>query len=538
MHRHMARNTSWDSHCIASLNILLCDLLMPEGVFLQGFPGKIVSEAMQPSLKLQSKVLQDEQVRRVYDEAQTPLQRVLTSGVLSEEQHRDLSTWVQQIDPLVLSEHLDALRYALLCVAHVSPAVAASGLAWQPRCFSLAVCASGTRPMPEEGHAESPTAEPSSSQEGVSDADWCVGQDQPLPTIADEAARKAVGEGEKNLMTVEQAMTAYLQEMRACGRSPKTLEWHHTSLRALRHYLWKQYQLTDVRHLSRDCLRTWVADLHFVPSARSGVTRTVSTVSAYARSARAFCNWLVQQGYVSESPFPYNVIPDIPQGPFGLVEPEIFARLLRACQLQGAPGGHHAALTVRNRAILWLLWETGMQVSDLCGLRLADIDRAKGTVSVQGKRGHLRAFSLSSEGMHVLCAYLDQARLTPAWKLAMPEMQDRLFLTERRRPLIKSNLTGLFLRLSQRAGFSETPICPSMLRDTYAVRFLQAGGDMLALQEQLGVANSASVRRYQRFCDEQRRAEAGAQAIPKEQAKPPRSAKRSKSKRRKARGRW
>src|SRR6266851_380086 len=139
------------------------------------------------------------------------------------------------------------------------------------------------------------------------------------------------------------------------SRSPKTLEWHHTSLRALWHYLWRQYCLTDIRHLSRDSLQTWVADLYLVPSARSGATRTVSTVSAYARSARAFCNWLVQQGYVSESPFPYDALPDVPQRLLRLVEPEMFARLLRACQLQGAPGGHHAGLTARNRAILWLL---------------------------------------------------------------------------------------------------------------------------------------------------------------------------------------
>ncbi len=215
----------------------------------------------------------------------------------------------------------------------------------------------------------------------------------------------------------------------------------------------------------------------------------------------------------------------------------MFARLLRACQLQGAPGGHHAGLTARNRAILWLLWETGMQVSELCGLRLADVDRASETVTVQGKRSSLRRFSLSSDGMRALCAYLDQARLTLAWKPAMPEAQNRLFLTERRRPLIKSNLTGLFLRLSQRAGFSETPICPSMLRDTYAVRFLQAGGDLSALQEQLGVANSASVRRYQRFCDKQRRAETGAQTFSERQAKPPRPVRRSKGTRRKARRR-
>jgi site-specific recombinase XerD len=205
---------------------------------------------------------------------------------------------------------------------------------------------------------------------------------------------------------------------------------------------------------------------------------------------------------VSEPLFPHDVIPAAQQGSLHLVEPEMFVRLLRACQLQGSPGGHRAGLTARNRAILWLLWETGLQVSELCHLRLADVDRASGTVTVQGKRGHLRTFPLSADGKRALGAYLDQACLTPAWEAAVPEAQDRLLLTERRRPLTKGSLTGLFQRLSRRAGVIRTPICPSLLRDTYAIRFLQAGGTLAALQKQLGVADLVSLKRYQHFCEQ------------------------------------
>ena len=172
-------------------------------------------------------------------------------------------------------------------------------------------------------------------------------------------------------------------------------------------------------------------------------------------------------------------------------------------------------MTARNRAILWLLLDTGLQVSELCGLRLADVDRAGGTVTVRGKRGRPRTFPLSADGQRAVGAYLDQARLTPAWEPAVPEARDRLLLTERRHPLTKNSLALLFKRLSQRAGFTRTPICPSMLRDTYAIRFLQAGGELAALQEQLGVACLASVKRYQHFC-EQRKEEREAQACPEE----------------------
>jgi site-specific recombinase XerD len=197
------------------------------------------------------------------------------------------------------------------------------------------------------------------------------------------------------------------------------------------------------------------------------------------------------------------------------VEPEVFIRLLRACQLTGSQGGQHAGMTARNRAILWLLWDTGLQVSELCRLRLADVDRTGGTVTVCGKRGDLRKFPLSEDGQRAVNTYLDQARLTPAWEPAVPEARDRLLLTERRHPLTKNSLTLLFKRLSQRAGFTRTPICPSMLRETYAIRFVQAGGGLTALREQLGVAGLASVKRYRRCC-ERRKEQREARACPDE----------------------
>jgi site-specific recombinase XerD len=494
---------------------------------------RLVVNCFQPSLKLQATVPKGEQVHRVYDAAQTPLQRLLASGVLPEDGQRDLRERVQQIDPLALSEYLDALRHALWCVAHLPTAVAADGPAGPHLLFSLAACTSVPRLPPEKESERTDHHEgPSSSEEILN---WPHTPDDPslleeAAPVADQPSAEArlmyvpppgtssstPGEHEAGhlaLTTLEQAMAAYLQEMRACGRDPKTLQWHQTSLGALRRSLWRQFRLTDVCCLTGASLQAWLTELSITPSVRSGATRTLSTVAAYARSARAFCNWLVRQGYVSATPFPKDTFPKAQRGLPQAVEQEAFVRLVRACQLTGEQGGPNAAMTARNRAILWLLLDTGLQVSELCGLRLADVDRARGTVMVRGQRGRSRTFPLSADGQRAVDAYLDQARLTPAWEPAAPEVRDRLLLTERRHPLTKNSLTLLFKRLSKRAGFSRTPICPSMLRDTYAIHFLLAGGGLAALREQLGVASLASVKRYQHFC-EQRKEEREAQARP------------------------
>ena len=111
---------------------------------------RLVVNCFQPSLKLQATVPKGEQVHRVYDAAQTPLQRLLASGVLPEDGQRDLRERVQQIDPLALSEYLDALRHALWCVAHLPTTVAADGPAGPHLHFSLAACTSVPRLPPEK----------------------------------------------------------------------------------------------------------------------------------------------------------------------------------------------------------------------------------------------------------------------------------------------------------------------------------------------------------------------------------------------------
>src|SRR5260370_19057288 len=209
----------------------------------------------------------------------------------------------------------------------------------------------------------------------VSAVELYAAQAQPLPVAAPGTPSSPAGEHEAGHLastTVEQAIAAYVQEMRAAGRDPKTLQWHQTELSALRRYLWRQFHLTDVCELTRDCLQSWVTDLPIALSARNGVTRTVSTVAAYMRSARAFCNWLGRQGDVSGNVFPQGAVPQAQRGLPHPVEPAAFGHLVRGCQLAGSPGGQNAGMTARNRALLWLLRDTGPSVPELCGFLLGE----------------------------------------------------------------------------------------------------------------------------------------------------------------------
>ncbi|HEX6479344.1 MAG TPA: hypothetical protein VF043_10900 [Ktedonobacteraceae bacterium] len=125
------------------------------------------SIADRASLKLQAKVPKGEQVRRVYDAAQTPLQRLLASGVLSQTRQRELSKGVEQVDPLALSEHLDILRHALLRGTHVTVAIGEGKFVLPLLRFSLMACTSRPLPVSEEGPPQAGLQEGSVSREEI-----------------------------------------------------------------------------------------------------------------------------------------------------------------------------------------------------------------------------------------------------------------------------------------------------------------------------------------------------------------------------------
>ena len=166
---------------------------------------RLVVNCFQPSLKLQAQVHQGERELREYDVAQTPLQRLLASGELSEDRQRELRERVQQLDPLALSEQLDALRDALLRAAD-RPVWPQPGLSKQP-CTSVPMPASAGKPE-RTGHHEMPSiskqigslepllTEPSLHEEAFPGAVPSSVQAQALPTSASGMLSNGIREGE------------------------------------------------------------------------------------------------------------------------------------------------------------------------------------------------------------------------------------------------------------------------------------------------------------------------------------------------------
>lgn len=122
-------------------------------------------------------------------------------------------------------------------------------------------------------------------------------------------------------------------------------------------------------------------------------------------------------------------------------------------------------------------------------------------MSVRGKSATARQLTLGYEGLHHLLAYLDDYRLSTA---VCGGSSDHLFLSEAGSPLTKSGITLFFDQLRKRAGITRKEVGPALLREGFAMRYLQAGGDLRTLWKLLGQKESSSFQHYLQISNERK----------------------------------
>jgi integrase/recombinase XerD len=302
--------------------------------------------------------------------------------------------------------------------------------------------------------------------------------------------------------TVSRAIEAFLQDQIGGNRSQKTIEWHQTALGLFSAYLTEHEQITLVADIDAMHITGWFAHLRTEVGGH-GKVRSERTIQTYARSARAFCHWLVKRRFLIFNPFDEVIFPKVGKPLIKILEEEEFEKLLWACAPPNEKSPLAERAAVRNRAILWVLYDTGIRVSELCGLRLENVDRKQGILTVWGKGAKERRIAMGQNCQRNLFFYLDYHRPDDEelaeWGSAG---EDHLFLSETRLPLTKNGMTLLFNRLKKRAGITGKRVSPHILRHTFAIRYLVNGGDPFSLQELLGHEDMATVKMYMRMNDE------------------------------------
>jgi site-specific recombinase XerD len=324
------------------------------------------------------------------------------------------------------------------------------------------------------------------------------------------AAREAKGKHKQERLlanrrartTMERAIADYLLDHEGGNSSDKTLQWHRTALGLLRIFLEEERGITLVGEVDAPDINAWFASMRKTQTSR-GKVRSERTIQTYARSARAFFHWLVRRETIERNPFDRVVFPKVGKPLIWTIEPEEFERLLIACTPPGEMGPFADRAAARNRAILRVLYDTGIRLSELCGLRTGDFDRKHGLIIVKGKGSKEWRIALGNNCLRNVLYYLDRHRPNEE-ELAEwgSSGEDHLFLAETRGPLTINGVTLLFARIRKRAGITDKRISPHIFRHSFAIRYLVLGNDPFSLQELLGHEDMTTVKNYMHMNDE------------------------------------
>ena len=146
---------------------------------------------------------------------------------------------------------------------------------------------------------------------------------------------------------------------------------------------------------------------------------------------------------------------------------------------------------LRDRAMLEMLYATGMRASECLGLRIEDVNLTAGYVVCMGKGRKQRLVPLGAEAALWVRAYLERARP----RHARPGASDRLFVNARGRALSRQSLWTIVRRAGVMAGLPNE-VSPHMLRHSFASHLLEGGADLRAVQAMLGHADIATTQIY------------------------------------------
>jgi site-specific recombinase XerD len=285
----------------------------------------------------------------------------------------------------------------------------------------------------------------------------------------------------------------FILTQRTDCKSPKTIEYYEGILNRFLWYSEHQDWPDDTRLVTEWYIRDFLAyvsgsvnrwGVKGNGSESSRKKATYSTVHHYYCVLKAFFNWCVREDYISESPLAKVKLAN-PK--LGVVKPytsQEIIKLLAVCDHDFKNGARF--LGSRNRAVVLMLLDTGLRISELAGIKLEDIESERGWIKVKGKGAKERVVRVGATAQKALWRYM-------VYRHKNNHLE--LWLTEEGRPMKSGGLQVMIKRLKERAGVVSSGNC-HRFRHTFALNFLRQDRNPFNLQYLLGHSDLRMVKHY------------------------------------------
>lgn len=281
--------------------------------------------------------------------------------------------------------------------------------------------------------------------------------------------------------------------LRACEAerdlSPHTVDAYRRDLAQLGEWLGRR-GIESVDGIDRLVLRRYVGFLDTKGLARRSIARKISAV-------RSMLAWAVTHDLVEG-----NAAEDVPVPKLDRPLPKVMrpADAARLCELPPAdePAGQ------RDRAIIELLYGSGLRVAELCSLDVDDVDVGAARLRVTGKGRKQRQVPMSEPACRAVETYVTDGRAALLRPATPADARHALFLNARGGRLGPRSVRSMLARYLSAEGAA--PVGPHALRHSFATHLLDGGADLRVVQELLGHASLATSQIYTHVSTERLRA--------------------------------
>jgi integrase/recombinase XerD len=270
----------------------------------------------------------------------------------------------------------------------------------------------------------------------------------------------------------------YLSKEKKCSKN--TLDAYHNDLSQLAFYIASvksdEGPGSNVRGLNEEHLRQYMLNL-------KEKSYTLSTVARKIAAARTFLKFMADRGKVNSDLAPKLAAPHVSKAlPQVLSVAEVQRLLSESAKSQAVDGK-------RDRAMLELLYASGMLASELMALNVDNVGH--NSISVSGQRSRARIIPLDKRVADIVSDYVDSVRI----KLLSRDKEKALFLNQRGERLTRQGFWQIVQGYADLAGLS-SKVTPRTIRHSYAVHKLNGGADIEDVQEVLGHAHISTTKAY------------------------------------------
>jgi integrase/recombinase XerC len=231
-------------------------------------------------------------------------------------------------------------------------------------------------------------------------------------------------------------------------------------------------------------LRRFLAQQVTLGYARASIARRVGAIHTFYR-------WATARGFVDADPAATLGRPKVASRLPGVLRPREAADLAEAPEPTADADERDLAIVLRDRALLELMYGSGLRVGEVCGLTLDRLDLDRGRVLVLGKGSKEREVPLSDYALVALREYLRESR-----PRMVPEAASATaFFNRRKNPITPRDVRAMVEQYGART-LSGRHVTPHTLRHSFATHLLEGGADIRVVQELLGHASVATTQRY------------------------------------------